>query len=119
MDMHVILSMFERPDPLDRLHLARLSKAFWCILISDIPKPLHGLSEPAWANMAFVRVCQQIRRNFFSARAYTPHVCHYIRSPLLILNALLNVSELMRGTASGDPHSNIALDLRACWKASP
>ncbi|KAK0430836.1 hypothetical protein EV421DRAFT_2024859 [Armillaria borealis] len=35
MDIDVILSMFERPDPLDRLHLARLSKAFRCILMSD------------------------------------------------------------------------------------
>ncbi|PBK62548.1 hypothetical protein ARMSODRAFT_603220 [Armillaria solidipes] len=130
MDIDVILSMFERRDPLDRPHLARLSKAFRCILMS------HG-SFPA-CNSAMRNICgspclcmaylsllgpiwllsrsanstmrhQQIRRNFFSGCAYAPHVSHYICSPLLILNALLDVSELMRGAASSNPHSNIAL----------
>ncbi|KAK0222366.1 hypothetical protein IW262DRAFT_1493975 [Armillaria fumosa] len=72
MPLDIILCIFELLDPLDLLHLARLSKAFRRVLMSKssisawksarsniggLPEPLYGLSEPAWANLIFVPVC--------------------------------------------------------------
>ncbi|PBK62586.1 hypothetical protein ARMSODRAFT_895554, partial [Armillaria solidipes] len=68
--------IFELLDPLDLLHLSRLSKAFRRVLMSKssisawksarrniggLPEPLHGLSEPAWANLVFVPICHVCR----------------------------------------------------------
>ncbi|KAK0421426.1 hypothetical protein EV421DRAFT_1997214 [Armillaria borealis] len=72
MPLDIMLCIFELLDPLDLLHLARLSKAFQRVLMSKssilawksarrniigLPEPLHGLSEPAWANLVFVPIC--------------------------------------------------------------
>ncbi|KAK0472641.1 hypothetical protein IW261DRAFT_1661306 [Armillaria novae-zelandiae] len=105
MPLDILLCRCELLDPHDLLHLARLSKAFrrvskssisaWKSARSNIgglPEPLYGLSEPAWANLIFVRVChrsfalrdQQKSQHFFSERAYALHLILYQLSTLAI-----------------------------------
>ncbi|PBK67476.1 hypothetical protein ARMSODRAFT_310630 [Armillaria solidipes] len=69
-------------EPLDLLHLARVSKPFRVLLMSrssrgawksartnvpGLPHPFPGTSEPAWACLAFVNEC-----TFCSNTAYVP-----------------------------------------------
>ncbi|KAH7868520.1 uncharacterized protein C8R40DRAFT_822481 [Lentinula edodes] len=82
--MELVFEILSYVQPYDLLKLARINKAFRCLLISrssaflwrisranadDVPNPPFEFSEPAYAHLLFINYCSV--RSIFSAMFYT------------------------------------------------